>query len=108
MTSVLLDNGLTVLVEEVLVDRRPIAREATIPPGRKDIEIRYTALSFAAPSRVLFKYMLVGFDETWVQAGTRRVAYYTNIPPGDYVFRVIACNEDAIWNEEGAAFAEGD
>jgi ligand-binding sensor domain-containing protein/serine phosphatase RsbU (regulator of sigma subunit) len=94
-----------VLVEEVLVDKRAIAREASIPPGRKDIEIRYTALSFAAPSRVLFKYMLVGFDNDWVQAGTRRVAYYTNIPPGDYVFRVIACNEDAIWNEQGATFA---
>jgi ligand-binding sensor domain-containing protein/serine phosphatase RsbU (regulator of sigma subunit) len=94
-----------VLIEEVLVDKRPIASEAVVPPGRKDIEIRYTALSFAAPSRVLFKYMLVGFDSDWVQAGTRRVAYYTNIPPGDYVFRVIACNEDAVWNEEGAAFA---
>lgn len=94
-----------VLVEEVLVDKRPIASEAVVPPGRKDIEIRYTALSFAAPSRVLFKYMLVGFDRDWVQAGTRRVAYYTNVPPGEYVFRVIACNEDAIWNEEGAAFS---
>jgi serine phosphatase RsbU (regulator of sigma subunit)/streptogramin lyase len=94
-----------VLVEEVLVDKRPIAQEAVVPPGRKDIEIRYTALSFAAPNRVLFKYMLVGFDRDWVQAGTRRVAYYTNVPPGEYVFRVIACNEDAIWNEVGASFA---
>lgn len=94
-----------VLIEEVLVDKHPIAADATVPPGRKDIEIRYTALSFAAPSRVLFKYMLEGFDEEWVQAGARRVAYYTNLPPGDYRFRVIACNEDAVWNEEGAAVA---
>ncbi|HLM75734.1 MAG TPA: two-component regulator propeller domain-containing protein, partial [Polyangiaceae bacterium] len=94
-----------VLIEEVLVDKRPVASEAVVPPGRKDIEIRYTALSFAAPSRVLFKYMLVGFDQDWVQAGTRRVAYYTNVPPGEHVFRVIACNEDAIWNEVGASFA---
>jgi ligand-binding sensor domain-containing protein/serine phosphatase RsbU (regulator of sigma subunit) len=94
-----------VIVEEALVDRRSIEERASVPPGRKDIEIFYTALSFTAPSRVLFKYMLVGFDRDWVQAGTRRVAYYTNVPPGDYLFRVIACNEDALWNVEGATFA---
>lgn len=94
-----------VKVESVLVDKRAVSDGASLPPGRNEIEISYTALSFTAPSRVLFRYMLVGFDRDWVQAGTRRVAYYTNVPPGDYRFRVIACNEDAVWNEEGATFA---
>jgi diguanylate cyclase (GGDEF)-like protein len=54
---------------------------------------------------VRFKYQLEGFDRSWVDAGTRRVAYYTNIPPGNYVFRVAAANDDGVWNETGAAFA---
>src|SRR4029453_5551459 len=50
------------------------------------------------------KYTLEGFDESWIDAGTRRVAYYTNIPAGRYRFRVIACNNDGVWNEAGASF----
>jgi len=62
-------------------------------------------LSFLVPERVLFKYMLVGYDRDWVDAGTRRAAYYTNLPPGTYRFEVIACNNDGVWNEKGASFA---
>jgi signal transduction histidine kinase len=68
------------------------------------VEIHYTGLSFVAPSKVRFKYKLEGFDKAWVDAGTRRVAYYTNLPPGAYRFRVIACNNDGVWNETGATF----
>jgi signal transduction histidine kinase len=62
-------------------------------------------LSFAAPEKVLFKYRLEGLDKTWVNAETRRVAFYNEIPPGDYRFRVIGCNSDGVWNEMGATFA---
>jgi diguanylate cyclase (GGDEF)-like protein len=55
------------------------------------------------PDRVRFKYQLEGYDRDWVDAGSRRVAYYTNLPPGPYRFRVIACNNDGLWNQNGAS-----
>ncbi|HPC82079.1 MAG TPA: two-component regulator propeller domain-containing protein [Thermoanaerobaculaceae bacterium] len=72
-------------------------------PGSNDLEIRYTALSFRAPARVGFRYRLAGFDRDWVEAGPRRVAYYTNVPPGTYRFEVVAANEDGVWSPEPAA-----
>ena len=93
-----------VQIEEVQVDRTahaPIA-DAVYPPGRGDFEFHYTALSFVAPERVRFKYRLVGVDRDWIDAGTRRVAYYTQLPPGPYAFQVKACNNDGVWNETGA------
>jgi hypothetical protein len=69
------------------------------------VEIHYTALSFVAPEKILFKYRLEGFDKDWVDAGTRRFAYYANLPPGRYTFHVIACNNDGVWNETGDLFA---
>jgi PAS domain S-box-containing protein len=94
-----------VLVEEVLAGRTSFAPWAIVelPPGRGNLEIRYTALSLSAPEKVRFKYRLEGYDEDWVDAGSRRVAYYTNIGPGRYRFRVIAANDDGVWNEGGAA-----
>jgi signal transduction histidine kinase/ActR/RegA family two-component response regulator len=65
------------------------------------VEFRYTALSLSAPNRVRFRYWLEGFDKAWVDGDTRRVAYYTNLPPGSYRFRVLACNNDGVWNEAG-------
>src|SRR5690606_11849148 len=55
------------------------------------------------PGNVRFKYRLDGFDRGWIDAGTRRTAYYTNLPPGTYRFRVIAANNDGVWNEAGAS-----
>jgi hypothetical protein len=72
-----------------------------LAPGRGKLEILYTAPSLRAPDRVRFKYRLEGFDTDWVEAGTRRVAYYTNVPPGRYRFRVLASNDDGVWNEAG-------
>ncbi len=72
-----------------------------VPPGKGNLEIHYTALSFLLPSKVQFRYRLMGFDDDWVEAGTRRTAYYTNVPPGEYRFDVIACNNDGLWNEDG-------
>lgn len=76
-----------------------------LPRGAKNIEIRYTALSYAAPERVRFRYRLAGLDADWVEAEARRVAYYPYIPPGDYSFQVIAANNDGVWNETGASIA---
>jgi PAS domain S-box-containing protein len=76
---------------------------ADVPPGPGDLEFRYTSTSLLAPAKLRFRYRLEGFDDTWVDAGERRTAFYTNIPPGEYSFRVTARNEDGIWNETGAA-----
>src|SRR5687768_5538489 len=96
-----------VVVEEVLVDRRPFDLRGLgqAPPGRLDFEFHYTALSFMAPRKVRFQYRLDGFDEGWVDAGTRRAAYYTKLPPGQYRFQVKAANDDGVWNEQGASLA---
>jgi hypothetical protein len=75
----------------------------TLPARNKTIEIDYTALSLAVPERVLFRYRLDGVDNEWQDAGTRRQAFYTSLPPGRYGFHVIACNNDGLWNEKGAA-----
>jgi signal transduction histidine kinase/ligand-binding sensor domain-containing protein len=69
---------------------------------RNTFEISYTALCFLAPERVKFKYRLVGLDREWIEAGTRRTAYYTSVPPGSYTFEVIAANNDGVWNEKPA------
>ena len=94
-----------VAVEETVVDRQPFENVASIhaPPGDGRLEFNYTALSFVSPEKIHFRYKLEGFDKGWVDAGARRVAYYTNIPPGTYRFRVIAANSDGVWNEEGAS-----
>jgi ligand-binding sensor domain-containing protein/signal transduction histidine kinase len=76
----------------------------SIEPGKNRFEFHYTALSFTAPEKVKFKFKLEGFDKGWVDAGTRRTAYYTNISPGNYKFKVIASNNDGVWNETGSEF----
>jgi ligand-binding sensor domain-containing protein/signal transduction histidine kinase len=73
-----------------------------VPPGAGDLEIQYTGLSFAAPERVRFRYRLAGLDEHWIDAGTRRTAYYSHLPPGRYTFTVLASNGDGLWNGTGA------
>jgi signal transduction histidine kinase/ligand-binding sensor domain-containing protein len=70
-----------------------------------EIEISYAAPTFINPSNVAFMYKLEGLSTDWVDAGTRRSAYFSKLPPGDYTFRVIAANEDGIWNELGASLA---
>lgn len=102
-----------VYIEQVIADRTsrlPTEGPASdapivIPPGRGELEFHYTALSLSAPEKNQFKYKLQGVDSDWVDADTRRTAYYNNLSPGRYRFRVIACNKDGIWNEAGAALA---
>ena len=95
-----------VIIERVLVDQDTISTDqfTIFSPGKEKWEFHFTALSFLIPNRVLFKYKLEGYDHEWVEAGTRRVAYYTNLPSGQYRFRVIACNNNGVWNEVGANF----
>ncbi len=118
----------TVLLEEVLVDDIPssgfqVVRTAPgkrneklepaesgnaalkLGPGKHRIEFQYTALGFDAPERIRFRYRLEGLDSDWVEAGNRRVAFYSYVPPGSYQFHVIACNADGLWNETGATLA---
>ena len=94
-----------VVIEEMRVDRGIVSTSGPVElsPGRGDLEFHYTGLSFVDPGRVRFRYVLEGFDPEWIDAGTRRTAFYTNIPPGWYTFRVIACNNDGVWNETGAS-----
>ena len=96
----------SVFIEAVRVDDTPLREQDAdrIAPGAERWEFDYTALSFRAPDRVQFKYQLVGFDSQWIDAGSRRTAYYTGLPPGEYTFRVIASNEDGGWNTTGDSF----
>jgi len=73
-----------------------------VPAGHNHFQIEYAGLSFVAPQKVRYRFMLEGFDHTWTEAGSRRTAYYTNIPPGHYTFRVQAANNDGVWNTQGA------
>ena len=73
-----------------------------LPPRLANLEIQYTALSLTIPERVRFRYMLEGVDPDWQDPGDRRTAYYTNLRPGNYRFRVKGCNNDGVWNEVGA------
>ena len=95
-----------VVVEQVLADGQalPTAGRLRLPPGTGKLEFGYTALAFRNPLAVRFRYRLEGFEKDWVDAGTRRTAYYTNLAPGHYSFRVRAANEDGVWNETGAVF----
>src|SRR4029077_8824651 len=72
-----------------------------LPPGIRDLKIDYTALSFVAPEKVQFRYMLQGQDRTWREVANDREVQYSNLPPGDYVFRVTAANNSGLWNETG-------
>src|SRR5262249_15796441 len=93
-------------VEQVMANQQTY--DTTLDVGRvrlpsliRDLEIDYTALSLVAPEKVFFRYKLEGFDQDWQDAGNRRQAFYTNLPPRSYRFRVMACNNCGVWNEVG-------
>jgi signal transduction histidine kinase len=95
-------------IEQIIADRKAYevgsdaSSNVTLPPRVRDLQIDYTALSFVAPEKVRFRYRLEGRDKGWQEPGTRRQAFYTDLWPGHYRFRVIACNNDGVWNETGA------
>ncbi len=97
-------------IEQVSVDDRTIAPAAygasspvKVPAGQGRLTIRYAGLSLLAPAKVRYRYQLQGFDRDWIEAGSRRTAYYTNVPPGKYRFLVLAANSDGVWSETPAA-----
>ncbi len=94
-----------VVIEAVRIDNEKVRDFQTaieMQPGQKNLEIDYTGLSFIKPEQVRFRYRLEGSEENWTEAGTRRTAFYPQLSPGDYTFRVIAANSDNVWNESGA------
>lgn len=94
-----------VQISAVVADRKPYSMDSGIklPALTRDLEIDYTALSYTAPQKVLFRYMLEGRDSRLQEAGTRRQAFYNDLRPGHYRFRVVACNNDGVWREAGAS-----
>lgn len=102
-------------IEEVLVDGRPITAaagggESTAPPpalrvaaGRHYFEFKFSALSFTSPDKVRFKWRMAGLEEAWVDGGGRRSVSYPYVPPGNYRFEVLACNNDGRWSETPAS-----
>jgi signal transduction histidine kinase/ligand-binding sensor domain-containing protein len=92
---------MSVVVDDVIVNgtSRNSTELTDLSPGQSNVEFRYTALSFIVPTRIRFRYQLEGFDHDWVDAGTRRAAFYTNLRPGSYRFRVKAQNYDNSWSQ---------
>jgi signal transduction histidine kinase/ligand-binding sensor domain-containing protein len=105
-----------VVLEGLLVDGQPAGSPGVTPtvgnprpirlsPGRHHLEFRYAGLSFAAPERTRFRYILQGLDEAWVENRIERSATYNSVPAGNYRFRIMACNSDGVWSEGEAALA---
>lgn len=108
-----------VTIEEILLDGEPVRRAGgmasqkinaanaqadalEIPPGRHRLELRFTGISLGGAERMRFRYRLEGLDADWVDAGAQRTAIYNYIPPGRYQFIVTACDNEGVWNENGA------
>lgn len=87
-------------IEQIIADHRAISN-IRLPALTRDLEIDYTALSLVAPEKNRFKYKLEGHDRDWQDAGNRRQAFYNDLPPRSYRFRVIASNNSGVWNEAG-------
>jgi diguanylate cyclase (GGDEF)-like protein len=94
-----------VAIEHSLVDAKEVdlAANPKVGPDADRLEFHYAGMSYVAPEAVRYRYRLDGYDRDWVDAVDRRVAYYTNLPPGHYTFRAIASNNDGVWNDVGAS-----
>ena len=92
---------LSAMIQEIIADRVsiPLDKEIQIGPGLQNLEIHYSGLSLIAPTKTQFRYMLQNWDQDWIDVGSRRTAYYNNLPPGDYVFRVSVANAAGRWGE---------
>jgi signal transduction histidine kinase/ligand-binding sensor domain-containing protein len=91
-------------IEEVVAEHKKYEPQENLrlPALTRELEIDYTALSFSVPRKVRFRYRLEGNDSHWEEPGTRRQAFYSDLGPGKYRFRVVACNNDGLWNNVGA------
>jgi len=96
-----------VVIENPIVNghRETPNRIGQLPPGQKNIEFNYAGLAYYLPTRLRFRYMLEGYDRDWIDAENRREAFYTNLPPRSFRFRVTACNVDNVCSEQGATVA---
>ena len=94
-------------IEQLLVDHKdyPVTGRLRLPVGQREIEIDYAGLSYVVPEKVRFRYRLMGHDKDWTDAGGRRQAFYNDLRPGNYTFRVIASNNDGVWNRTGATLS---
>ncbi|MBS1682723.1 MAG: GHKL domain-containing protein [Bacteroidetes bacterium] len=92
-----------VYITSIVAEDKKIDAPYEIEPGKIRYKFSYTAPTFIAPQKVQFKYKLDKVDENWIAAGSKREAEYTNLAPGNYTFRVTACNSDGYWNEQGAS-----
>ena len=94
-------------IESVLIDRAavPLGAPVRIVPGQQAVEIQYTGMSLVNSERIRFRYRMNGLDHEWVDAGTRRTAYYSHLPPGDYTFSVMAAGSDGVWTTDAASLA---
>lgn len=94
-----------VVISAVTVDgvRHPRPGDIVLPKGSRDLKVEFAALSLTAPERNRYLYKLEGYDRDWIDPGDRREAFYANLSPGSYVFRVKAANNDGVWNETGAS-----
>jgi ligand-binding sensor domain-containing protein/signal transduction histidine kinase len=92
-----------VAIERVVLDRAPLpaGQAVRLRPGQENLEIEYTGINWRRPQQIRFKYQLAGLNQDWVETGTRRTAYFSSLPPGDYTFKVIADNGEGLWNTEG-------
>jgi signal transduction histidine kinase len=93
-------------IESIVVDRNefPASGNVQLAPHPRDLQINYTAPAFLIPQKVKFRYRLDGYENGWHDAGTRRQAFYTDLPPGNYSFSVIACNSDGVWSDSPTTF----
>jgi signal transduction histidine kinase len=88
--------------ERPMLDLRVRDVSVRLPPAHRRLQFEFSAPSFTAPENVQFRYRLEGLDDDWVEAGMHRVAEYSRLPAGNYVFRVIACNNEGVWDNSGA------
>ena len=92
-----------VVIEDFKVDNQSVlGQQMVFNPGKRRYTFNYTALSLYEPEKTRFRYQLVGYDKDWMEVGNERSVSYTNLGHGDYTFKVIACNNDGLWNEVGS------
>lgn len=93
-----------IAVEDLILNNKSFGKTSTyiLPAGGVHVEIKYSAPSFISPEKQIYRYKLEGYDREWINAGTRREAYYTKLPPGNYNFRVQVCNHLGLWSEKEA------
>ncbi len=96
-----------VVINKIKADNKTyeMHERLTFPPGTSKFELHYAGLSLLAPNKVMFEIKLEGYEDEWINVGNKRDAYYNNLAPGWYTFRVRATNSDGLWNKEGAKIA---